>query len=608
MADVAIYVRLSDEDRDKTTKEDDSESIKNQRSMLYEYASDKGWNVFNIYVDEDYSGSDSSRPAFNQMIKDASKQCFQIVLCKSLSRFARDVAVVETYIYGRFIEWGVRFISVTDYTDSSLKSSKKNIQINSLINQWYLEDLSENIRATLTHKKKQGQFVASMTPFGYIKNPDDKHKLIIDPEAANTVKRIFAMYIEGMGSTAIAKMLNKERVENPHEYRLRKGIPQNQPKEKLSGLMWNDSIIFRMLNNPNYTGDLVQCRYYKPSYKSKCAKKQTSDKWVVVENAHEAIISKNDYELVQKLRQSKWVCQDRKSASFQNVFTGIVKCALCGSSLIWNPSDRKHDLGGYLRCGGKRSGNIDCKCAQVRYKQLYAIVEDRLRQLIAQHLNYNNANNRLLKKSSGYDTELLNLKNQISKNLREQNKINDALSSTYLDKTSGLISEQQFVTISSKLSEKSKCLNDEYDFLIANKLKVEQLICNESNSIKIIDKYKNFVELDRDIVRKFIDVIYIGERDDTKNIRIGDRLKALRNETGKTSRQVANELEFDRSAYSCLENNKTSPRLYNLKKLCEYYNVSVEYMLGNSDAKNEDGNTPIPNVIIDFDVEIVYKI
>ena len=151
----AIYTRLSKEDEDKQQPE--SESIQNQKSLLISYAVERGWDIYHIYCDEDYSGADSLRPDFNKMIEAAKEKKFQIILCKSQSRFTRDMELVEKYIHGLFPIWGIRFIAVADNADTEIKGNKKARQINGLINEWYLEDLSENIRMVFDMKRRQGQ-------------------------------------------------------------------------------------------------------------------------------------------------------------------------------------------------------------------------------------------------------------------------------------------------------------------------------------------------------------------------------------------------------------------------------------------------------------------
>ena len=152
---VAIYTRLSEEDRNKLSKEEESRSIQNQKSMLFSYAMQRGWEIYNIYSDDDYKGSDRNRPAFNQLLKDAEARKFNIVLCKSQARFTRELEMVERIIHGQFVEWGIRFVGYADNADTANKGNKKSRQINGLVNEWYLEDLSDNIKTVLTDRRER---------------------------------------------------------------------------------------------------------------------------------------------------------------------------------------------------------------------------------------------------------------------------------------------------------------------------------------------------------------------------------------------------------------------------------------------------------------------
>ena len=193
---VAIYCRLSEEDRNKQHETDDSNSIQNQKSMLIQYVLEQGWEVYNIYSDDDYTGSDRRRPEFNKLLNDAEHRKFDIILCKTQSRFTRELELVEKYIHGLFPIWGIRFISIVDNADTANKGNKKSRQINGLINEWYLEDLSENIRDTIKDKHANGQFTGPFAPYGYIKDPEDKNHLLIDPVASVVVKKIFELFTE----------------------------------------------------------------------------------------------------------------------------------------------------------------------------------------------------------------------------------------------------------------------------------------------------------------------------------------------------------------------------------------------------------------------------
>ena len=236
----AIYCRLSKEDEDKIGE---SESIQNQKSMLLQYALENGFDIYQIYSDEDYSGIDRNRPAFNAMIEAASEHKFDVVLTKTQSRFTRDMELVEKYLHGKFMEWGVRFIAVVDHVDTNDTANKKSRQINGLINEWYLEDLSTNVRSVLDHKRKEGLFIGSFARYGYCKDPNAKGKLIIDPEAAEVVRRIFSMALNGIGAHKIARILNDEKIPSPTAYKQLHGIHYRSALKNTNAALWSSPTI-----------------------------------------------------------------------------------------------------------------------------------------------------------------------------------------------------------------------------------------------------------------------------------------------------------------------------------------------------------------------------
>lgn len=292
---VAIYCRLSEEDKFK--KGENSESIQNQKSMLINYAVEKGWEIYNIYCDENYSGIDGERPEYNRMLEDAKNKCFDVILCKTQSRFSRNMEHIERYLNGKLQEWGIRFVSVVDNVDTDIRSNKKARQINGLINEWYLEDLSENIKAVLENKHREGKSTRPFMPYGLKKNPYDKNKVEIDEDGAQVVKRIFKMFLEGYKTKEIAKILNDEGILSPQSYKISKGEKLNIPKKSKDG-KWTAQAILRILKNPMYAGDLVHNIYQKPSYKSKRVVKNPKENWHITENSHTPIVSKEDFEKV----------------------------------------------------------------------------------------------------------------------------------------------------------------------------------------------------------------------------------------------------------------------------------------------------------------------
>ena len=256
----AVYCRLSKEDEDKAAAE--SESIRNQRALLLDWAATHGYHVYKVYTDEDYSGIDRARPGFNAMLNDARQGKFEVILAKTQSRFTRDMELVERYLHGLFPEWGVRFIAVLDHVDTCDPAGKKARQINGLINEWYLEDLSGNVRAVLDHKRHSGCYIASFALYGYRKDPADHNRLVIDPPAAAVVRRIFALYVQGAGAGKIAQTLNAEAIPPPSVYR---AAQSGQPAAKPT--LWSKATVRRILSNSTYVGDMEQGRVRKLNYK-----------------------------------------------------------------------------------------------------------------------------------------------------------------------------------------------------------------------------------------------------------------------------------------------------------------------------------------------------
>ena len=251
------------------------------------------------FYDEDQSGIDSSRPDFNRMIEAAKAKKFQIILCKSQSRFTRDMELVEKYIHGLFPIWGIRFIAVADNADTEVKGNKKARQINGLVNEWYLEDLSENVRMVFDLKRREGKYIGGFPIYGYCKDPADKNHIIPDPEAAEVVRQIYQWSLEGHGRQNIAYLLNQRGIPNPTRYKSERGWSCNHPVKNDFGL-WNKVTVGRILTNEMYTGVMIQSRRRKVSYKSKVIIDTPESEWYLVEDTHEAIIDRATFEAVQR--------------------------------------------------------------------------------------------------------------------------------------------------------------------------------------------------------------------------------------------------------------------------------------------------------------------
>lgn len=304
----AIYCRLSNEDENTTSE---SESIQNQKLLLTDYARKEHWNIYHVYADENFSGLDNTRPDFLQMLKDAELKKFSIILCKTQSRLTRNLETSEHLLHTLFPLWGIRFVTVVDAVDTASKTNKKARQINSLINEWYCEEISDNIKAVFRRKMEAGQFLGNYAPYGYQKDPKDHHRLMIDPEAAPVVALIYQLYLHGHSCQSIAKHLTDSQLPTPWQKKLSRGEDTGRKNVK-HPTQWSASSIGKMLKNQVYLGHLVQGREGKASYKYAKVVPKPPHEWIIATNTHDPIIDEQTFLQVQNKmkRQRKF---DKKS-------------------------------------------------------------------------------------------------------------------------------------------------------------------------------------------------------------------------------------------------------------------------------------------------------
>lgn len=500
---VAIYCRLSEEDRNKQFETDDSNSIQNQKAMLLQYAMEQRWEVFNIYSDDDYTGSDRNRPEFQRLLHDAEQRKFDIILCKTQSRFTRELELVEKYIHGLFPVWGIRFVSIVDNADTANKGNKKSRQINGLVNEWYLEDMSDNIRSVLTNRRQNGFHIGAFALYGYKKDPDQKGHLIIDEEAAAVVREVFTLFSQGYGKTAIARMLNDRGVPNPTEYKRLHGLRYQQPKRKNSTL-WKYFAIADMLENEIYIGNMVQGKYGSVSYKTKQNKPRPKSEWYRVEGTHEPIIDRALWDRVQSL-----IAQRAKPFGGGSIglFARKVRCANCGYTMRSTKNRGRH----YLQCSNRHVAKDACIGSFISVEKLERIVIDELNRLSAEYLNKDE-----LERNLEFCNDLKSQQKRLQDNLAAyQKKIGEyakGIRDLYLDKVKGLISEQQYVEMSADFS--------------AEKARLELLVEHTQRQISeldaqmeagdhrkaIVEHYANLDHLTREMVEALIDYITVGKR------------------------------------------------------------------------------------------------
>lgn len=410
---------------------------------------ERGWDIYRIYCDEDYSGADSMRPDFLEMLRAARERKFQIILCKTQSRFTRDMELVEKYIHGLFPVWGIRFIAVADNADTDVRGNKKARQINGLMNEWYLEDLSDNIRMVFDHKRRQGQYIGGFPIYGYRKHPADKNRLVIDPEPAAVVRQIYRWCLEGYGRQRIACMLNDRGVVSPARYREERGWGGGGPARSGCGL-WNAVTVWRILHNEMYTGVMVQGRTRKVSYKSKAKVSVPEDQWYRVEGTHEAIIDRDTFHAVQRAL----ALRARPGGSGEaHPLSGLVRCMDCGSTMSKGSAVRKSgERVFYLRCGLYAGSGGEKRCTRhgIRLDRLLEAVAERVRLYIGQSHALDGL---VLPKhgDTGKEAEALERERKAVAARMEKHTL--ALKSLYLDKVSGVLREDQFVALNRSFSE-----------------------------------------------------------------------------------------------------------------------------------------------------------
>ena len=499
----AIYCRLSEEDQNKQNITDDSLSIQNQKAMLCDYADRMGWEIYGIYTDDDYTGSDRNRPEFKRLLADAQAKKFDIILCKTQSRFTRELELVERYIHGLFPIWGIRFVSIVDNADTANKGNKKSRQINGLVNEWYLEDMSDSIKSALDSRRRNGFHIGSFALYGYKKDPDNKGHLIIDEEAAAVVREVFTLFSQGCGKTAIARMLNDRGIPNPTEYKRMQGLRFSLPPSK-SSTLWKYFSISDMLTNETYIGNLVQGKYGSVSYKSKINKPRPRDQWYVSEGTHEPIIDRELWDRVQKMIAEK--AKPHATGSI-GLFARKAICAGCGYTMRSSKSGGRH----FLQCPNHHIAKDACVGSFISVDKLESMVIGELHRLSAEYLDKSK-----LESSIVFPSDMPERKKQLENSIHTYrdkiDRLSKALRELYLDKVKGIICEEDFVDFSKDFSSQKAHLEAQVIEFEKQISETEQKIAVGDNRRELIEQFVNVEHLTRDTVEIFIDKIMVGKR------------------------------------------------------------------------------------------------
>lgn len=506
---VALYIRLSVQDGDK----EESNSIVNQKELLNMFLEkEKELTFYNYYIDDGFTGTTFERPAFKKMMEDVELGLVNTIIVKDISRLGRNFIEMGNLVQNIFLVKNIRFISVCDNLDSFANpKSIENIifPLKNLLNEMYCKDISNKITKAFNIMKKEGKFIGSYPPFGYLKEKDNKHHLIIDNASATVVKMIFDLCESGIGNTLIAKELNERCILTPSEYRC-KILNMKSTGRKVSK-QWTPSIVGKILDNRVYSGDLVQSKYKNISYKVHKQIKNKEEDWIVVENTHEPIIDKERFFKIQELRKNRkynW----NKRVEDNSIFKDLVICSNCKEPMDLIVTNKKEISEIKIKKYAFRCNNCN-----IDNKNDFYIEVDTLKTCIFRSIKYHidllrgvEEARKEIKPRTEYTKSIKqkveNMKYELE--IVEKNKIenyekwkkNEITELEYIENIKNIVGKECILKNAIK-DEKSKLL----------KAKKEAINLRENVWIDTLLKYKNQRKLTKEMLEDLIDKIYINK-------------------------------------------------------------------------------------------------
>ena len=502
----ALYCRLSCDD----DLQGDSNSIRNQKMLLKQYADEHKLRNVRFYVDDGYSGSNFDRPDFQRMIRDIDEGKVSAVIVKDMSRFGRDHILVGYYTKYYFAEADVRFIAVYDQVDSELNPDDDITPFKNILNEMYAKDCSKKIKAVMKAKGNAGKHLVTHPPLGYKKDLNDKEKWVIDERGAETVREIFSLCINGYGPTQIARILTERKVDTPVVYFHKHGLP-TPSKIRDGSEIWDQKSVAGILENLEYTGCTVNFKTYKKSYKSKKRIEAPKEDRLVFENTQEAIIDRQTFDTVQKIRQ----CKRRPTPMGEmNALSGMLYCADCGKRMYLCRCTTMKQAE-YFNCSTyrKKKKNL-CTSHQITVKAVETLLLDDLRRTLQFAQSQKEEFLRILEENSEVKT-----KQEIKENLRKLSAaeerikaLDKIIQSLYEDKVAGKLSEERYLKLSdtyeteqAELTEKAQTLKAEIEKDKKEKDHILDFLC-------LVEKYSSVEELTPEIIRSFVDKIIVHEK------------------------------------------------------------------------------------------------
>lgn len=502
-----LYLRLSRDDGDK----EESNSITGQRELLRDFlANHSDIREYTIRVDDGWSGSTFERPGFQKMMEDVKAGRTNCIVVKDLSRFGRNYLDAGEYIEKIFPFLGVRFIAVNDNYDSlggKKSSDDLIIPFKNLINEAYCRDISVKIRTQLEIKRKKGQYLGSFATYGYLKDEQDKNKLVVDEFAADIVRDMFQWKLEGVSPQDIANTLNRLGVLSPMEYKRSLGMKFTTPFKTNPKAVWSAATVIRILKNPVYTGVLIQGKATTPSYKVHKRVTKAESEWCVIENNHEAIVSQMLFDNVQKVLR----LDTRRSPEDEAVtlFSGMVFCGDCGASMVRKTvpaGDKKYV---YYVCSANKQDKTTCSPHRIRDNALEEIVLDSLKVHIQDVVDMSD----LLAMTDTAPlrtAEAQKIQRQLDKKREEYEKLQKLLMSLYENLVGGILDREEYIRLKESFSSRASEAEKQMDALRDTLTNIREH-GTENAWMEEFKRHRGITALDRSIVVSLIDKILVHE-------------------------------------------------------------------------------------------------
>lgn len=504
----ALYCRLSVDDNGN---EGESNSIKNQRDILGRYAKQHGYKNAEYYIDDGYSGTNFNRPDFQRMMSDMDDGKISTIIVKDMSRLGRDYLKVGYLTEFTFADKDIHFIAINDNVDSENGSDNELIPFKNVFNEWLARDTSKKIRAVLRNKGESGKPLTNTPPLGYMKDPNDKNKWLIDERSAPTVREIFRLCINGYNSLAIAKILTEKGYDTPKAFYLKQGRNMYR-SDTAEPFLWHRSTVHKILRNPTYIGQLVNFKTTRKSYKNKRFIYRDPSEWKVIENHHEAIIDKETFELAQELTQVKRVAKNHFDDI--NIFAGLLYCADCGFPLTLKRVTKNRNYDFYSCTKYNRQTKIKCTSHSIVKRVLCKLVLTDIQRVMEEVKTHEKEFVEKYRKCSAKESAKAQSEAR-ARLVKAENRvieINNVIANLYEDKVLGKISEERFDFLSTKYETEQTELKSEIVELKSALSAVDNEEENIRSFLKVVKSYTEINELTSEILNNLIERIYVGEK------------------------------------------------------------------------------------------------